>query len=101
MYHQVKGVKGPSWLFCLKSFDFIKGFSPDYMHCILLGTTKTLLQLWTVTTKCCQTDHDLHLLVPVIDEHIKQITVPTEIRRSPRGIKDVKHWKGICTSIVY
>lgn len=64
------------------------------MHGTLLGIAKTLLKLWTVTSKCHGTDHDLHSLIDVLDDRIKYITVPSEIRRSPRGIKDVKHWKG-------
>ena len=87
-------MKGPSWLSCLRSFDLVNGMSPDYMHCALLGVTKVLLKLWTDRTRSRDTIHDVHADIPVIDERMKRITVPTEIRRKPRGVGDVKHWKG-------
>lgn len=88
-------MKGPSWLSCLKSFDLAKGFSPDYMHGTLLGVSKLLINLWITPSKCRGTDHDLHSVVELIDDRIKQIKIPSEIHRLPRGIKEVKHWKGI------
>ena len=97
-------MKCPSWLSCLRSFDLVNGMSPDYMHCVLLGVTKVLLKLWTDRTRSCNTIHDMRADIPVIDERMKQITVPTEIRRKPRGVADVKHWKGthtcICTCMI-
>lgn len=89
-------MKGPSWLSCLRSFDLVNGMSPDYMHCALLGVTKLLLKLWLDKTRNRHTIHDLHTDIPVIDERMKQISVPSEIRRKPRGVADVKHWKGTC-----
>lgn len=49
---QVMGVKGPTWLSCLKSLDLVRGMSHDYMHCGLLGLSKMLLGLWTDTAWC-------------------------------------------------
>ena len=72
----------------------MNGMSPDYMHCALLGVTEVLLKLWTDRTRNRDTIHDVHADIPVIDERMKRITVPTEIRRKPRGVGDVKHWKG-------
>ena len=37
---QVCGVKGPSWLSVIPSFDLIEGVSVDYMHCVLLGVCR-------------------------------------------------------------
>ena len=39
------GVKGLSWLSTLPYFDTIRGFSVDYMHCVLLGVCRQLLKL--------------------------------------------------------
>lgn len=93
---QVKGVKGPSWLSCLNSLDFIKGMSPDYMHSTLLGVSKLLLKLWTTTSICRSTLHDIHgsADMRIINNRIDKILIPSEIRRKPRGMADVKHWKG-------
>lgn len=71
---------------CLKSLDFIKGFSVDYMHCALLGVSKLLLNLWTNPARCRNTDHNLIASIPVMDNRIKCIQVPSMINRKPRGL---------------
>lgn len=40
----VCGVKGPSTLINLAGFDIVWSFSPDYMHCVLLGVTGQFLE---------------------------------------------------------
>ena len=64
------------------------------MHCTLLGVAKTLLSIWSTTSKCRGTNHDIRNFVPIIDGLLQQVKVPSEIRRTPRGISDQKHWKG-------
>ena len=86
-------MKGPSWLFSLKSLNFIKGAAPDYMHCTLIGVSKLLLSLWM--EKCRGSPHDIRKEIDTIDSRIAQAQVPSEIRRKPRGVSEVKHWKGI------
>ena len=83
--NKVDGLKGPTWLMLLTSFDVPKGISPEYMHCACLGVSKLMISLWTNTTRCKQTPHDIH---------ISNIRTPTEITRKPRGLGDVQHWKG-------
>ena len=87
-------MKGPSWLSCLNSLDFVKGMSPDYMHCALLGMSKLLLKLWITPSICRDKPYDIRGSVDTINSRIKNILIPSEIRRKPRGIGDVKHWKG-------
>uniref|UniRef100_A0A8W8NV81 Uncharacterized protein n=1 Tax=Magallana gigas TaxID=29159 RepID=A0A8W8NV81_MAGGI len=41
----VNGIKGPSFLMTLKSYDFVKSTSKDYMHGVLLGIGKLLINL--------------------------------------------------------
>ena len=43
----VEGVKGPSWLASLHSYNIhvANSTSIDYMHCVLLGVVKTLMKL--------------------------------------------------------
>lgn len=91
---QITGVKGPSWLICLQSLDFIRGVSPEYMHCALLGVSKLLLSLWTDTSRCRGRVHDLHTHIHLLDERIHQVEVPSDICRKPRGVSEQKHWKG-------
>ena len=40
------GFKGTSSMCLLDNFCVTTGIVPDYMHCVLLGVTKTLLQKW-------------------------------------------------------
>ncbi len=81
---------------CLKSFDFINGFSVEYMHCSLLGVSKLLLNLWMNPTRCNGTSHNLHGDIVWIDHClINNVQVPSLIRRKPRGISVMKHWKGV------
>ena len=91
---QVNGVKGPSWLSCLRSFNFINGMSVEYMHCALLGVSKLLLSLWTDSARCSNTIHDIRHAIQQLDNRMNRIKVTSSIRRKPRGISDLKHWKG-------
>ena len=79
---------------CLKSFNFITGFSVEYMHCALLGVSKGLLNLWIDPTRCRDTSHDLRGDIPQLNKLLSFVQVPSLIRRKPRGITDLKHWKG-------
>lgn len=42
----VQGIKGPSPLINLQHFDTIWSYSPDYMHCVLLGVTRQFADKW-------------------------------------------------------
>lgn len=72
----------------LRHFDVIKGVSPEYMHLALLGVSKLVLGLWLKLSTA------MHANQVLIEERIKQIEVPSEICREPRGINEIKHWKG-------
>ena len=76
---QVDGIKGPTWLSCLKSFDMVKGMSPEYMHSALLGVSRLLLSLWTDGTRCRGTAHDLRSKLDLIETGINRIEVPLEV----------------------
>lgn len=39
----INGVKGPSALMNLQHYDLVWGQSVDYMHCVLLGVTKQVM----------------------------------------------------------
>lgn len=42
----IKGIKGTSCLVALEDFDLVNGFTIDYMHNVLLGVFKSLLNFW-------------------------------------------------------
>lgn len=68
--------------------------SVEYMHCALLGVSKLLMGLWTDPTRCRDTCHDLRRDIPQLNKLLSQVQVPSSIRRNPRAITDLKHWKG-------
>ena len=79
---------------CLNSFDFITGFSVEYMHSALLGVSRGLFNLWLDPTHCRDTLHDLRGSIPQLNKLISLIQVPSLIGRKPRALTDLKHWKG-------
>lgn len=40
------GIKVVNVFMALEDFDLTIGIVVDYMHCILLGVTKTMMELW-------------------------------------------------------
>lgn len=42
----IQGVKGPTPLMNLPFFNVVWGLTPDYMHCVLLGVSQQLTDLW-------------------------------------------------------
>ena len=72
----------------------MKGVTPEYMHAALLGVSKLVLTMWMSDARSQGRFSDLHVNINKVEERIRQIEVPSEIRRRPRGISEVKHWKG-------
>lgn len=64
----------------------VRSVSPEYMHLALLGVSKLMLSLWV-------NEMGLQRHITEIDKRINTIEVPSEIRE-PRGLSDLKHWKG-------
>lgn len=42
----IQGIRGISCMVAVDGFDVVYGYVIDYMHCVLLGVTKKLLELW-------------------------------------------------------
>lgn len=92
-YAPVCGVKGYSWFMFIPGFDIIKGIAVDYMHCVLLGVTKTLMTLWFDKSHTAEF-WNISKRVEEVDRHLLNITPPNCISRAPRSIsKDYAHWK--------
>ncbi|XP_030838496.1 uncharacterized protein LOC115922885 [Strongylocentrotus purpuratus] len=88
----VKGVKGPSPLINLPQFPICWGFPVDFMHCLLLGVTRQLAELWFT----CATN-PFYIgsvrLMSVFDERLRSIKPPNIVARAPRPISERKSWK--------
>lgn len=88
----VCGIKGPSWLSYLPSYDLIKGTAIDYMHCVLIGVTNMLIGFWFDPAHSSEEYYCGHLLT-LIDKRLRSIHPPVNISRTPRGLKFRCHWK--------
>lgn len=127
---QVLGVKGPTVLALLPSFDLVWGVVIDDLHGIFLGVTLTLLHLWFdkanktklffignkvmynyISVYILFNSHHsrsifyeqlIHIILQVkqCDERLLTIQVTDSMSRVPRSLEDFKHWKGIYTSII-
>lgn len=87
------GIKDVSVLFGLPYFDPIKGLVPDYMHGVLLGTTKKLLQLWFSPSSSKQPYHLGHM-VKEVDKRLSAMKPTDEITRMPRNLEtSLQHMK--------
>ncbi|XP_077561453.1 uncharacterized protein LOC144177757 [Haemaphysalis longicornis] len=88
----VQGVKGPSALINLQHFDIVWSFTPDYMHCVLLGVTRQLTELWLASVGepfYIGSPDDLYGL----DERLLSIKPPLCFPRLPRSLLQRKYWK--------
>lgn len=89
----IYGVTGISCMIAAKQFDLINGFSIDYMHCILLGTMRKLLDLWLNSKNHNESFYINKKKQDVLDKRILQIKPNTEITRKPRSINDRADYK--------
>lgn len=86
------GIKGPSWLSHLPSYDLIKGTAIDYMHCVLIGVSNTMIGFWFDPAHSGEEYYCGHLIT-LIDKRLRNIHPPVSISRTPRGLKYRCHWK--------
>ncbi|XP_016841981.1 uncharacterized protein LOC100116797 isoform X1 [Nasonia vitripennis] len=81
----VVGVKMASPLLNLQYFDIARGFTPEYMHCVLAGVTQQL------------TENIVNLLTPnqidIMDSLLCEIKAPNQVCRLTRPLKDRGNWK--------
>ena len=89
----VSGIKGPSMLMFQPSFDYVKSTSIDYMHCVLQGITKLLLNLW-FSASHTKESFSLHSVLGLVDERLLSIKPVNSAGRIPRSISgNLKFWK--------
>ncbi|XP_049272417.1 LOW QUALITY PROTEIN: uncharacterized protein LOC119397124 [Rhipicephalus sanguineus] len=87
----VRGVKGPSPLISLPGFDIVWSFSPDYMHCVLLGVTRQFTELWMSKVGAPYYIGSPQLIK--IDDRLCATKPPQCITRMPRSVQLRKFWK--------
>lgn len=89
----VKGINGPSWLHFVPHFNIVSGMAIDYMHGVLLGVQKMMLELW-FGAKYKGKDFNINNRVCEVDNRLQSIRPTLDVTRLPRSIeKDLKYWK--------
>ncbi|KAG0436782.1 hypothetical protein HPB47_017759 [Ixodes persulcatus] len=88
----VRGVKGPLALINLSCFGNVWSFSPDYVHCVLLGLTRQFLELWLFNVGAPYYIGS-PLLLKDIDKRLCHIKPPQCMARLPRPVLLLKFWK--------
>ncbi|XP_077988120.1 uncharacterized protein LOC144442615 [Glandiceps talaboti] len=90
----VLGVKGPSVCMLLPNFDVVRGFVPDYLHCVLLGIVRQLTKLWLDSENKDKPWYLSPAKQRVVSARLKEQKPPSEITRTPRSLDSRKYWKG-------
>ena len=89
----IKGVKNVSCLHGMEWFDVVYGLVPDYMHGVLLGITKQILQL-LFSSKNSKHAFFLGDRIGDIDAILKKMLPTDDISRLPRKMeKNLHHLK--------
>ncbi|XP_069126751.1 uncharacterized protein [Argopecten irradians] len=88
----VHGMKGASAMMSLQYIDIPKCFVIDWMHNVLLGVVKALLNFWLGST---HKDKDFFIgnKISLLNQRLKQIQIPDFISRRQRGLEEHAHWK--------
>ncbi|XP_075744269.1 uncharacterized protein LOC119180150 [Rhipicephalus microplus] len=90
----VNGIKGPSALMSLDGFNLGKEISAEYMHCVLLGVTRQITEVFFSTTSCSERVYVGNpSSVREVNSRLLSIQSPHCITRLPRRIDDRVHWK--------
>lgn len=91
----INGIKGPSILLGLRGFHIIHSFVPDYLHCVLLGCVKTMVDFWTMKSNNGKNFYiGSDTKIAEFDSFLLTIKPPQEITRTPRSLSRRKLWRG-------
>ena len=74
-------------------FDMVNSFPVDYMHCVLLGVTKQLLDQW-FNSKHYKSHWYIGTSKDQVDQRLLSIKPPSDVPRVPRTVKVAQRWKG-------
>lgn len=89
----IDGIKQISCLVALDDFDLINGFCVDYMHAVLLGNVKKIMNLWIDKCNHNERFYIKPKLQPILNRRIINIKPISEVARKPRSIDDRAKFK--------
>lgn len=76
----------------LKNIGMVSSFPIDYMHAVLLGVTRKLLNTWVSGNLSVRLSHRLVSQISSRLENFKQF-IPIEFNRKTRSLAELAHWK--------
>lgn len=82
----VNGIKSVSCMIAAHEFDLINGFAIDSMHCIYLGITKKLLNLWLDSKYHLKQWYITKKNQVILSNRLVKIKPISDIMRRPRSI---------------
>ena len=88
----VKGVKGMTIADLLPSFNTVRGTVTDFMHSVCLGVVRQMVDQW-FNSKHHAEDYYIGQKINLVDDRLQQISLPSEIHRSPRSLSHRCYWK--------
>lgn len=89
----IKGIKSISCMIGEGDFDLVNGFGIDYMHCILLGVSNKLMDLWLNSTNHKQQYYIDRKGQNLLNMRIINIKPTSQITRKPRSIFERADYK--------
>lgn len=89
----VYGVKGPSILMLLTTFNIVQGFTVDYLHNSLLGVARYFGRLWFDSSNHGK-EYYIGTQTDKIDDRLTSIQPPNNLTRAPRSLSHRRFWKG-------
>lgn len=89
----LNGIKGISCMIAAPNFDLVYGYSIDYLHCVLLGVTKKLMDLWLNSENHTEPFYISKKRQVVLSSRIVSIKPISEINRKPRSIYERNDYK--------
>ena len=94
-----KGLKGPCIFSYLRKYSIVNGTCIDTMHGIFLGLIKVMITRW-FTLPYKQEKFSFHQMAGEFNKRIKSIKPPMSVKRPPRSLDDLKHYKASEFAIV-
>ena len=88
----VFGIKGLSVLNYFTYYDVIQGTTIDYMHCVLQGACKLLLNLW-FSPAYAGNIFSVSSEIDTVNKRLLEIKPPDLITWVPRSLEDRRFWK--------
>lgn len=87
------GVKNISPMISFEAFDIIHSFSIDYMHCILLGVVRLLLDLWLDPSSKGKGYYIKKKHRKILDKRLISIKPSMYLNRKPRPLDERANYK--------